>query len=1301
MSQRLFISYARADGLDAAATLRETLRARGLGAWQDLTDMEGGWSWWEQIRSAITEASHLVLVISPAALKSEVVRREWRLARQEGVCVVPVLGKAIDFDSLPYWMRREHFVDPRKAEQLERLVRTLTSPCVSHRAPLMLEELSDDYVPRQKLLEATIAGLVTGPQGEPTSATVALVGAGGFGKTTLAHAVCHDERVQNAFSDGILRVSLGPRPNLLGTVSDLVHVLTGTQTGIGSIETAVQRLAELVEQRAILLVIDDVWSSAHLKPLLRGTRGPRCARLVTTRDSDALPAGARIVAVETMTDGEALDLLEFGLPSSAELPAFVTRLGTWPLLIKLANAVLRDLVSISQQPLATAVQQLTAALMRSGPTAFDVDDSDEREAAVAKTVGLSLDRLSPELRERFVQLAIFPAGANVPLETVAKLWGATADETLLHARRLRALSLVSQLDLIAGTLRLHDGIRELLERQNADKLPGLHCAFLASFAVGKWAELDAREPYLWRQLEYHLVAAGCVDELLSLLADYTWLQAKLLHTDITALIGDYRSVSTSTPQSKIREALTLASSILFEDKGQLASQLAGRLTADDTGVIAELIESLPAKVSEPWLRPIAPTLISPGGPLIRTFAGVQSGISGIAVTRDDTKVVAASWQHCTVWDLKTGLMLGNWKLHDEQVDGLAATPSGTHVLSSGSERLKYWDLKTGEVLLDWRCGPRSPVAVSADGRFGVGVTRSGDKVKVVDLETGEKVRRLKGHRARIEQLMLAGDPAKLLSFSEDGALILWDFESGEPLLEGHAHRALGASVALDSAATVLVSRERDGLLIWDLRQRAVRMRISTPGFQIRSLYVDTAGQFVAAIGSERSVRVWDLADGSERRTLTPDQTMAHYWGNYFVLLAPKGILVSTVNERALGSWDLETGAPLAVFRGHSDRISTAICSSDGKHVITGGGDGAVKLWSLGASPGLDRGDHGYVHAIALGDDQARVASGASDGTIKVTDFTSGEDRTLVGHTALVCRLAVAAGENRIVSASYDGTVRFWTYGPTEQQSVVGYHGDRVLCLELSKDRTHAFSGAEDKEVKMWRVATGDEVARFTGHGDQINQIATSGDGTILVSASEDWTVGVWSVERRVLLHRLTHQGSVSHLAIDASSTLVVSGSAVSPYWTVMHLQAWRLSDAKMLWRTEPHARGISALVLTGDGRYVATSSEDGEIKLLDGRRGQQLKVVAAHRGRINRLLLLPGDRFLVSEAHDGWLRIWRVDDLSPVAAFAGEGKLVALASSCDGLTLAVGEASGLVHLLHFEGIPASAAHLVTRPSGGA
>ena len=421
--RRIFVSYARADGEMFAKNLRRRLAEdHGFSLWQDRSDMEGGKDWWQQIVEALKSVEYLVLVMTPASMRSDIVRKEWRLARQEGVCVVPVIGAPdIDFASLPRWMSDTHFVNPEILEQWTRFIRTLESPCKATRVPFMVEDLPDHFVPRLDECEKLITGLFDERREEPVAITAALRGAGGYGKTTLAKAVCHDGRIQEAFHDGILWVTLGQRADVLAGLVKLYAALTGERPAFVDIEDAANTLAQAWHDRACLIILDDVWNEAHLRPFLRG--GHRCARLITTRNSATLPASTHGVNVDAMKQAEAVHLLSAGLPDEeiGLLQYLAARLGEWPFLLKLVNGTLRERVLNLNQPLSGALNYVTKALDKYGLTAFDPRNVIDRQQAVDKTIGASLENLTEDEQGRYRELAIFPEDVDIPLPAVAKL----------------------------------------------------------------------------------------------------------------------------------------------------------------------------------------------------------------------------------------------------------------------------------------------------------------------------------------------------------------------------------------------------------------------------------------------------------------------------------------------------------------------------------------------------------------------------------------------------------------------------------------------------------------------------------------------------------------------------------------------------------------------------------------------------------------------------------------------------------------------------------------------------------------
>jgi TIR domain len=147
---RTFISYSRkGDGAAFAAELRKSLEKENLSVWQDLVALEGGRDWWSQIEDALRSKAlqHFILVVTPAALDSPYVRREIRIARQEGKTVCPVKGPGLgELSTLPRWLGQIYDLD--LAEHRTTLIRVLQDESRQKRVPMMAPEPPADFVQR-------------------------------------------------------------------------------------------------------------------------------------------------------------------------------------------------------------------------------------------------------------------------------------------------------------------------------------------------------------------------------------------------------------------------------------------------------------------------------------------------------------------------------------------------------------------------------------------------------------------------------------------------------------------------------------------------------------------------------------------------------------------------------------------------------------------------------------------------------------------------------------------------------------------------------------------------------------------------------------------------------------------------------------------------------------------------------------------------------------------------------------------------------------------------------------------------
>ena len=92
--RRVFLSYAQTDH-HLAETLAKDLTAAGFAVWSDQEITPGG-NWARQVAAALDESEAMVVIVSPAAAKSESVRREIEFAltspRYAGR-LIPVVAK--------------------------------------------------------------------------------------------------------------------------------------------------------------------------------------------------------------------------------------------------------------------------------------------------------------------------------------------------------------------------------------------------------------------------------------------------------------------------------------------------------------------------------------------------------------------------------------------------------------------------------------------------------------------------------------------------------------------------------------------------------------------------------------------------------------------------------------------------------------------------------------------------------------------------------------------------------------------------------------------------------------------------------------------------------------------------------------------------------------------------------------------------------------------------------------------------------------------------------------------------------
>lgn len=151
---------------------------------------------------------------------------------------------------------------------------------------LSVPRLRGDEVERSGLAEVLTAAVLSS-DAATVGVTTGLVGAGGFGKTTLARMVAHDPRVRREFRDGVVWVTVGEDadgPDLASKLVSAARLFDGNAPEVTDPLGAGAVLGRALDRRRVLLIVDDVWSTGQVEPFLLG--GDSTVRLFTTRQQE-------------------------------------------------------------------------------------------------------------------------------------------------------------------------------------------------------------------------------------------------------------------------------------------------------------------------------------------------------------------------------------------------------------------------------------------------------------------------------------------------------------------------------------------------------------------------------------------------------------------------------------------------------------------------------------------------------------------------------------------------------------------------------------------------------------------------------------------------------------------------------------------------------------------------------------------------------------------------------------------------------------------------------------------------------
>jgi serine/threonine-protein kinase len=488
----------------------------------------------------------------------------------------------------------------------------------------------------------------------------------------------------------------------------------------------------------------------------------------------------------------------------------------------------------------------------------------------------------------------------------------------------------------------------------------------------------------------------------------------------------------------------------------------------------------------------------------------------------------------------------------------------------------------------------------------------------------------------------------VVSGGDDGAVRVWDAQTGEEKYAFHEPDSTVAAVAFRDADRILaVLQQQPGkgarVKLWELKSGNPHVVLESTAWSPAGVSLAPGGRFLASSLWKREkegplmveIKVWDLAGGKETKTLTEPSLPTG------LALAPDGQTLALSSGKDVRLLDVKGTGEKAVLKGHEGGVGLLAFAPDGATLAstavvvkdrTIGTE--VKLWKLAGNEAKSTfGLPGQVNALTFGPEGKFLAlaltrGGASE--VKLWNAANGkEGRTLGGFAGTVAALAFDHAGKILATAGADHAVRLWNLDSGKERVELQRHG-AMMAVAFSPD-AHTLAAAGnfgDQGVKLWDTVTGKERSQ-------------KGGGMALTYVAGGKTLAVWAPGSLTLLDTSSGQeraavrsGFVGAVAPDGA-TLATAGPAN---------QGVKLWDGagKEIGTLQGQGKRVTALAFSADSKTLASGGQDGEVRLWDVAARKERQALPGLAGRAVALAFSPDGKLLASASADAVVKLWGV-----------------------------------------------------------
>lgn len=492
------------------------------------------------------------------------------------------------------------------------------------------------------------------------------------------------------------------------------------------------------------------------------------------------------------------------------------------------------------------------------------------------------------------------------------------------------------------------------------------------------------------------------------------------------------------------------------------------------------------------------------------------------------------------------------------------------------------------------------------------------------------------------------------------------------VVEQTAHDGFAVAVAGASNGVIAVADVRGRVTVKHSVGEAVAASFESGVGQPRGLLLSDDGTRVTVVGQAGFIEEWSF----------PDCEMVAVWKvpyEGFTLAIsnpPQSNRLYLAGTYGVARLDFASGAFEHLLTTDASVLSVDV-DRDERYLAIGDDVRTVSVYQLSdmRSVFLYRGHGSRVIAVRLSPDGSHLATGSGDSTVRYFNISTGDEiERFLAHEATVTGLAFL-GPDRLVSAGRDGFVRAWTLSINARATSARWKRTDIAHLLPTHDGLFiagegpAFAKIDaESGVSLWSDNSAVRGLRLFETDSTLIGLTNDGRLTAWMSDEPIWSVDVGEAAKGGLLRDQHLSITVDHrlVTVDAASGRVVEsidfgdetpvGIAAGGDWRLVTCASGRLivvREGRIARVFDGHADGAWCAATHPDGTLVATSGEDGVIRLWDPRDWSAVGTMGGDQLAILGLDFSPDGSRLATAGFDTTVRLWSLAERAEVLRLSG------------------------------------------------